>query len=152
MITNNEVIRRVRNIFKLNDKKMIQIFKHADYEVEKMDIDAWVRRHEDPLLVKISDRELAMFLNGFIIEKRGKREGSTPEPEEYLTNNMILRKLQIALSLTSDEILDLFKSIDRQIGKHELSAFFRKPDHRSYRPCLDQYLRNFLTALTKKFR
>jgi uncharacterized protein YehS (DUF1456 family) len=64
-----------------------------------------------------------------------------------LSNNMILQKLKIALSLTSDDMLDLFNSINRDLSKHELSAFFRHPNHRSYRPCLDQYLRNFLGAL-----
>ena len=36
---------------------------------------------------------------------------------------------------------------NKKISKHELSAFFRKPNHNSYRPCLDQYLRNFLNGL-----
>ncbi|MFA6618301.1 MAG: DUF1456 family protein [Candidatus Neomarinimicrobiota bacterium] len=42
--------------------------------------------------------------------------------------------------------------MDKNISKHELSAFFRNPNHKSYRPCLDQYLRNFLTALQKKYK
>ena len=65
---------------------------------------------------------------------------------------MILRKLKIALDLKTDDILDLFALIDVKLSKHELSAFFRNPNHKSYRPCMDQYLRNFLTALQTKYK
>jgi uncharacterized protein YehS (DUF1456 family) len=67
-----------------------------------------------------------------------------------LTNNNILRKLKIALNLKSEDILELFALIDKKVSKPELSSFFRNPDHSSFRPLLDQYLRNFLTALQLK--
>ena len=151
-MTNNDILRRARYIFQFSDSKMIELFKLADYEVQTSNIHSWLKKLDDPLLVEISDRELAIFLNGLIIDKRGKREGPQPEPEEHLSNNMILRKLKIALNLKTDEILDMCASIDRKLGKHELSAFFRNPNHRSYRHCLDQYLRNFLNALQAKYR
>ena len=126
---------------------MIELFSLADHEVQLEDVLSWLKKIDDPLLVPISDRELAIFLNGLIIEKRGKRDGPMPEPEDSLSNNMILQKLKIALNLTSNDVLELFNAINKNLSKHELSAFFRKPNHRSYRPCLDQYLRNFLGAL-----
>lgn len=139
-------------MLKFSDKKVIKVFNLADLEVSVEKAQGWLRKMDDPELVEITDRELATFLNGLIIEKRGKREGPQPEPEEFLSNNMILRKLKIALELTSDEILELCASIDKKLGKHELSAFFRNPNHRSYRPCLDQYLRNILNALLFKYK
>lgn len=102
--------------------------------------------------IEITDKELATFLNGLIIDKRGKREGPLPEAEDPLSNNMILKKLKIALNLKSDDILEMLASIDKKISKHELSAFFRNPDHKSYRDFLDQYLRHFLNALQKKYK
>jgi hypothetical protein len=36
------------------------------------------------------------------------------------------------------------------MGKAELTAFFRKQDHKHYRECQDQILRNFLQGLQKK--
>lgn len=149
-MTNNDILRRIRYLFNYNDLKMTEIFKLANYDVEKEDVDSWLKKEDDPLLIEISDRELAIFLNGLIIEKRGKRDGPIPEPENPLSNNMILNKLKIALNLKSDDILELFASIDKKLGKHELSAFFRNTKHKSYRPCLDQYLRNFLNALQNK--
>ena len=150
-MTNNDILKRIRYLFDLSDLKMIALFKLADYDVEKVDVENWLKKEDDPLLIEITDKELAIFLNGLIIEKRGKREGPQPEPEDPLSNNMILRKLKIALNLKTDDILDLFALIDKKLSKHELSAFFRNPDHKSYRPCLDQYLRNFLNALQTKY-
>ena len=139
-------------MLKFSDQKVVELFMLADLEVSVEQVQGWLKKIDDPALVEISDRELATFLNGLIIEKRGKREGPQPEPEDSLSNNMILRKLKIALELTSDEILEMCASINKKLGKHELSAFFRNPNHRSYRPCLDQYLRNFLNALQTKYK
>ena len=151
-MTNNDILRRIRYLFDFSDLKMITIFKLANYDVGKSDVSGWLKKEDDPLLIEITDKELAIFLNGLIIEKRGKREGPQPEPEDFLNNNMILRKLKIALDLKTDDILDLFALIDKKISKHELSAFFRNPDHKSYRPFKDQYLRNFLNALQTKYK
>jgi len=158
-MTNNDILRRMRYLFDFNDLQMVGIFKLTDHEVQKADVIAWLKKEEEekegeeaPLLIEISDRELAIFLNGLIIEKRGRREGPLPKPENHLTNNMILRKLKIVFDLKSDDILDLFASINKKISKHELSAFFRKPGNKSYQPCMDQYLRNFLNALQAKYK
>ena len=151
-MTNNDIIRRIRYLFDFSDLKMIALFKLANYDVQKAEVCDWLRKEDDPLFIGIADKELAIFLNGLIIEKRGKREGPQPEPEDPLSNNMILRKLKIALDLKTDDILDLFALTDKKISKHELSAFFRRPDHRSYRPCMDQYLRNFLNALQTQYK
>lgn len=151
-MTNNDIIRRLRYFFNFSDEKMVEIFTLAEFTVDKNKIKNWLRKDEDPELVAITDKELATFLNGLIIEKRGKREGPMPIAEDPLTNNMILRKLKIALDFKTDDILDLFAAIDKKLSKHELSAFFRNPEHKSYRPCMDQYLRNFLHALQTKYK
>jgi len=139
-------------MFDFSDLKIIALFKLANYDASKANVRDWLKKKDDPLLKELKDRELAIFLNGLIIETRGKREGPQPEPEDPLSNNMILRKLKIALDLKTDDILDLFALVDVKLSKHELSAFFRNPGHKSYRPCMDQYLRNFLTALQTKYK
>ena len=149
---NNDILRRIRYMFDFSDLEMIALFKLANYDVKKTDVRNWLKKEDDPLLIDLTDKKLAIFLNGLIIEKRGKRDGPQPEPEDRLNNNIILRKLKIALDLKTDDILDLFASIDKKISKHELSAFFRNSDHESYRPFKDQYLRNFLSALQRSTR
>jgi len=151
-MNNNDVLRRIRYIFDFSDSQMIELFKLAKLKVEQVGLHHWLRKEEDPLMVELSDQELAAFLNGLIIKKRGKGEGPQPVPEKQLGNNLILKKMKIALKLDSEDILKLFESDGQVVSKHELSAFFRNPNHGSYRRCLDQYLRNFFNGLQKKFR
>ncbi|MGB0886259.1 MAG: DUF1456 family protein, partial [Chitinophagales bacterium] len=92
------------------------------------------------------------FLNGFINEKRGKREGEQPKPEKTLNNNIILRKLKIALNLKDTDVIDMLDLAGLKFSKHELSAFFRKPDQKQYRACKDQFLRNFLYGMELKYK
>ena len=97
---------------------------------------------------------LERFLNGFIAFKRGPKDG--PEPKLELNhknaNNLFLKKVKIALSLTSDDILDLLEEKGVEISKGELSAVLRKEGHRNYKPCGDRYIRNFLRGLTEEYR
>jgi uncharacterized protein YehS (DUF1456 family) len=150
-MNNNDVLRRIRYIFNLNDSQMVSIFDLAEHQVNKAQINNWLRKDDDPDFEKISDTQLAIFLNGLINEKRGKKEGPQPEPESQLTNNIIFRKLKIALNLKSEDILVLIHTANLRISKHELSAFFRKPDHKHYRDCKDQILRKFLMGVQVRY-
>ena len=151
-MTNNDVLRRIRYTFNLRDEKMVAIFAHANCKVSEEQVQNWLKKDDDASMVAIEDVELASFLNGFIIEKRGKREGEQPKPEKTLTKNIMLMKLKIALQLQNDDIVDLLASTGFTLGKSELTAFFRKPDHKNYRHCKSQFLRNFLQALQDKHR
>jgi len=105
-----------------------------------------------PAYQECSDTQLAIFLNGLINDKRGKKEGSQPEPEKRLNNNIIFVKLKIALNLKAEDILEIMDLANLRISKHELSAFFRKPGHKHYRDCKGQILRNFLKGVQLKYR
>ena len=150
-MNNNDIIRRIRYTFDLSDSKMIGIFGLANHEVTRAQISDWLKKDDDPDYKEIHDNMLAIFLNGFIIEKRGKTEADQPKPEKRLNNNIIFRKLKIALNLKDNEILEILELVDMGISKHELSAFFRKPEQNQYRPCKDQILRNFLHGLQIKY-
>lgn len=151
-MTNNDVLRRVRYTFDLKDSTMVEIFALADFTTNQEQVTAWLRKDEDEKFAALSDTELAVFLNGFINYKRGKREGEQPKPETHLNNNMVFQKLRIALNLKAEDILDIFHLVDFRISSHELSAFFRKPGHKNYRECKDQILRNFLLGVQLQLR
>lgn len=150
-MTNNDILRRIRYTFDFNDSKMIAIFGLAGLEVTREQISDWLKKDDDPAYKRCNDTQMATFLNGLINEKRGKKEGPQPEPEHVLTNNIIFKKLKIALNLKDDDILGLLDSAEFRLGRHELSAFFRKPGHKHYRECKDQILRNFLKGMQLKY-
>ena len=149
---NNDIIRRIRYSFDFNDTKMIEVFALGDSKVTRAQISSWLKKDIDPSYVALSDFQLAIFLNGLINHKRGKKEGPKPIPENKLNNNVIFRKLRIALNLKDNDILELLKLADLEISKHELSAFFRKPGQSQYRECKDQILRNFLRGMQMRYR
>lgn len=149
-MTHNDILRRIRFIFDFNDAKMMELFTLPQKEVTRAQISDWLKKDEDPAFVELDSYHLAIFLNGLINEKRGKRE-KAPEIEGVLNNNIILRKLKIALNLENDGIIDILKLAGLKISKHELSAFFRNPTQPQYRLCGNQVLRNFLMGLQIKY-
>ena len=151
-MNNNDVLRKIRYTFDLNDEKIMELFASGGKEVTREEISAWLKRDEDPEFKGIYDKQLATFLNGFINSKRGKREGEQPKPEKRLNNNLILRKIKIALNLKTEDIIHLLKLSEIEFSNHEVTAFFRKPDQKQYRLCKDQFLRNFLMGMQIKYR
>ena len=150
-MNNNDILRRIRYTFDLNDTKMMDLFGLGGHEATRAEISDWLKKDDDPAFQNLNDKELAIFLNGMIIDKRGLKEGEISKPEKRLNNNMVFRKLKIALNLKDDDILGILKLVDIEISRHELSAFFRKPDQPQYRLCKDQILRNFLHGMQIKF-
>jgi len=151
-MNNNDVLRRLRYVFDFDDAKMINIFSLAEFEVSREQICNWLKGEEDDAFEVCSDTQLAIFLNGLINEKRGKKDGPQLEPESRLTNNIIFIKLKIALNLKAEDVLELLELANFRFSKHELSAFFRRPNHKHYRECKDQVLRNFIKGLQIHYR
>ena len=151
-MTNNDILRRIRYTFDYSDSKMIDLFALADFQVTREQISNWLKKDDDPDFQNCSDTKLAIFLNGLINDKRGKKEGAQPDAEKRLTNNIIFTKIKIALNLKSEDILAILALNGFRISKHELSAFFRKPGHKHYRECKDQCLRSFLKGIQLKYR
>ncbi|MFA8435626.1 MAG: DUF1456 family protein [Marinifilaceae bacterium] len=150
-MNSNDILRRLRYTFEFSDEKMIELFAQADHEVSRTQVSDWLKRDDDPSFQELTDEELAIFLNGLINDKRGKKEGEQPQPEKRLNNNIIFRKLRIALKLNDEDILEILDLAGIRISKHELSAFFRNPSQKKYRPCKDQILRNFLMGMQKVY-
>ena len=151
-MTNNDILRRLRYTFDYSDSQIQEIFALADHEVTADEVSGWLKPDEHESYKSCPDVKMAFFLNGLINEKRGKKEGAQPEIEKTLNNNIVLRKLKIALNLQAEDMLEVLSLADFTLSKHELSALFRKPGHKHYRECKDQILRNFLKGVQLKYR
>lgn len=64
-----------------------------------------------------------------------------------MSNNDILKKLRVALSLNTDQIIEICKLVNFTVTKSELGDIFRSDDHPNFKKCGDQILRNFLNGL-----
>jgi len=128
------------------------IFEKGGLKVDRTTLSDWLKKEEDEAYQLMVAKNLTIFLNGFIAEKRGERDGGPPKPEKYLTNNLILKKLKIALSLTTEDILEMFILSGKTISMHEITSFLRNPEKRQFQPMKDQYLRQFIYAIQDKYR
>lgn len=149
---NNDVIRSVRFMLNISEFKLVEIVELGGGSVTQADMNTYIKKEDEPGFVECPQKIMSHFLNGLIYFKRGKDESRPALGFEVPTNNVVLKKLRVAFELKDDDILGLLKESGFQVGKAELGAFFRKEGHSNYRACGDQFLRNFLKALTSKLR
>ncbi|MFJ7830657.1 DUF1456 family protein [Peribacillus sp. NPDC097197] len=174
---NHDILIRVRYALDIKNKDMVEIFKlggvnvtqeevmemltkpkEDDYdEYEDDEVDFYEYEDEEDT-IKCNNKMMESFLNGLIIFKRGKQEpkpgqSESPAPTgKESVNNVLLKKLKIALTLTSEDMIEILGDAGVNITKGELGAILRKEGHRNYKQCGDRYARNFLKGLTLKYR
>jgi uncharacterized protein YehS (DUF1456 family) len=156
---NNDVLKRLRYALNVTDRKVVELFKLAGYDIPEPELEGFFKTEEEPGYVRCGDSRMESFLEGLVTSRRGRREeaeaGRSPAPRRghgRLNNNDILKRIRVALELKDEDILAIMGLAGAEISKSELSALFRKPGHPNYRPCGDQFLRNFLVGLTAKLR
>jgi uncharacterized protein YehS (DUF1456 family) len=152
LMTNNDVLRRIRYILDLGDDAMIAVFALAGRQVTRAEVSDWLKKEGDPAFCEHRDADLACFLDGLIVAKRGPAPGGPRPPETRTDNNVILMKLKIAFALSGDDMVEIIGSAGLRMSKHEISALLRKPGHKHYRECMDQVLRNLLKGLQLRYR
>ena len=152
---NNDVLRSIRYMLDLSDSMVVDTIHLADpsFEVDAAQVHDFLRKDDEPLFEACPDTVLARFLDGLIYHYRGRDE-SQPQrpPEKRITNNIVLKKLRVAFELKDMDMHAIFEAAGFPMSKPELSALFRQPDHKNYRECGDQALRNFLKGLTQRVR
>ena len=167
-MNNNDILIRIRYALNLKDGQMVKIFKLGGVEVTEEEVKKMLTKVKEEFGFQDADsnetlpcnnKMLDAFLNGLITFKRGPQEKKSGQPENPVSitrrnniNNIVLKKLKIALSLTSEEVIDILGLAGVKISKGELSAVLRKEGHKNYKECGDRYLRNLLKGLAIQYR
>lgn len=167
-MNNNDIVVRLRYALDLKDEEMVDIFALGEETIDKVTVQSILAKTnektddndaftENEYKTACTNQQLNAFLDGLIIFKRGRQDPAKKAPQTvHLTddnvNNVVLKKVKIALTLTSDDILDLLDRAGISISTSELSAVLRKEGHRNYKPCGDRYMRNFLKGLALEYR
>ena len=149
---NNDILRRVSTLLDFNDEKIRAVFQLNACEITAEQLLCLFKEKDDPDYVELLDVELASFLNGLIVEKRGVKEGPQHIAEPCLTNNLIFNKLKIAFTLKADEVISILELAELSLTKYELSAFFRSVNNKHYRDCSDEVLSTFIKGLKLKLQ
>ncbi|MDP2790505.1 MAG: DUF1456 family protein [Rectinemataceae bacterium] len=152
---NNDILIRIRYALNITDLKLVELFALADYPLSVEELRPLFLREEDEGFKECDGATLGAFLQGLVVSRRGKKEttaGMAPPWAGNPGNNEVLKALRIALELRDDDVQAILKLAGFEVSKAEIGALFRNRNHANYRPCGDQFLRNFLAGLTKKFR
>lgn len=172
---NNDLLIRLRYALDIKNHDMVEIFKLGGVKTSKEDVMKMLTKTpedydgqpggivgEDEFkdYLNVSDATFESFLNGLIIFKRGKQEPKPGQPDKpdkpALTNepskNLLLKKVKIAMQLTSEDMLEILALAGVTVTKSEMSAMLRKEGHKNYSICGDRYARNFLKGLGLKYR
>ncbi|MGL5050586.1 MAG: DUF1456 family protein [Fusobacteriaceae bacterium] len=154
-MNNNDILRRLRYAMDISDVKMVKIFELGGVTLDLDGLKNILKKEHEEGYVTVPNNELKQFLDGFIVFRRGPLETKSNSEEDVLhpkknsnNNNIILKKLRIALNFRSEDMLKVFRAGEVEMSESELSALFRKPDHKNYRECGDKYIRTFLKGLT----
>lgn len=161
-MNNNDRLLRLRYAIDLKDSDLIKAFELGGVPLTRDEARAvltktqvkFVDNAENNVYEKaINNQVFDAFLNGLILLARGpqkdKSAAETPQKSKEIKhiNNVLLKKLKIALSMTTDDILDVFAEAELFPSKSEIGAFLRKEGQRNFKPCGDKYMRNFLKGL-----
>ncbi|ELI2618923.1 DUF1456 family protein [Salmonella enterica] len=144
----NDILRSVRYILKANNTDLARILALGNVDATP---EIWLRKEEEEGFQRCPDIVLSSFLNGLIYEKRGKDEAAPAlTAERRINNNIVLKKLRIAFSLKTDDILAILTGQLFRVSMPEITAMMRAPDHKNFRECGDQFMRYFLRGLAAR--
>lgn len=76
MLSNNDILKKIRVALNLKDEDIIHILKLAEFDVTKSELGALFRKEDHPNYRPCGDQLLRNFLNGLIIYNRG------PNPQQ----------------------------------------------------------------------
>ena len=152
-MNNNDILRQLRYALDLSNDEMMNVFSLSGLKVELSTLIYWLKSSDDEKQQVCEDDMMMGFLDGLILLKRGPNPNQkSSHNDSSITNNIILKKIRIALELREEEMIAIMKLADFTLSKYELSALFRRADHKNYRPCGNQFLRNFLRGLAIHYR
>lgn len=72
MLSNNDILKKLRVALKLRDEDILKILSHVDFKITKGALNDLFRNEDHPNYVEAGDQILRNFLNGLVIHLRGK--------------------------------------------------------------------------------
>jgi len=143
----NEILYRIQKSLNLTMDEMIESYTLVKHKMDQSHLSSLLSKHQDKNYKLCTYEELGLFLDGLVILKRGPSPKKANDEVVELTNNLILKKLRIALELKEAETEIIFGLGEVELTKQELKSLFRKEDHKNFKACTDELLMSFLEGL-----
>ena len=148
LIKINEILYRIQKALNLTKEEMLEAYKLESYNMKPAHLESLLKRRQDDDFKVATYEELGVFLDGLVSLKRGPSPKKPHDDEAVeLTNNLILKKLRIAMELKEPEIDIIFGLAEVELSKQQLASLFRKDGHKNFKACSDALLLAFLDGL-----
>jgi uncharacterized protein YehS (DUF1456 family) len=149
-INTNEILYKIQKALNLTSDDMLKAYGLEDYTMEATHLESLLMRRQEKDFKICSYEELGIFLDGLVSLKRGVSPKKQNDDEAVeLTNNLILKKLRIALELKDAQMGEILSLADVNLSKQQLASLFRNESHKNYRECSDELLIAFTEGLDK---
>ncbi len=151
----NDILIRLRYALNVTDLKLVELFALAGKPLTAEEIRPFFLKEGEEGFRECDGPTMGAFLDGLVTSRRGRKEGTPAVKPSWSTNpsnNDVLKAVRVALELRDDDVAAILRLAGVEASKAEIGALFRKKGQENFRPCGDQFLRNFLVGLTKKYR
>ncbi len=146
----SEIIIAIKEALNLNRPKILNIYSLLSYPMDPERLDKILKNSSNKRSAIATYEELGYFLDGLILYKRKEKLFNQDEDAEViLTNNLILKKLRVALNLKEFELQLIFQLADFDISRSKLKDIFRSPNHPKFQECSNSTLKAFLEGLNE---
>ena len=148
---NREILIGIVEAMSLTNEQVQECLTFGNNPISDDELNLILSDNESECLLEI----LEAFLNGIITFKRGPKEETSSKKKKIAPlsrkgiNNVVMKKLKIALNLTNDDLVDVFSLVPYHISRGDLTTFFRKEGHKHYKKVDDHLLSRFFIGIEK---
>jgi len=144
----NDILFKIKKALSLDEKSMQEAYALANYEMSSERLSNILKRRQDKGYEEATYEELGIFLDGLVILKRGPSDKVQKDDAVVeLSNNLILKKIRVAMELKEAELIILFALAEVTLTKRQIGSLFRKEGSKNFKACSDELLMAFLDGL-----
>jgi len=148
LMQTNDILFKIKTALSLENAQIIEAYKLTDFSMSEARLVSIMKRRQDKGFEEATFEELGVFLDGLVLLKRGPSDKIANEDEVVeLTNNLILKKIRVAMELKEPELVILFALAGITLTKRQIGSLFRKEGTKNFKACPDALLNAFLEGL-----
>ncbi len=144
----NDILFKIKTALSLKSSEIVKAYSLVEHNITEDRISNILKRRQDRDYEEATYEELGLFLDGLVILKRGENPKKSESDEVVeLTNNLILKKLRVAMNLKESELVIIFALAEVTLSKRQIGSLFRKEGGKNFKSCSDELLMAFIDGL-----
>jgi len=144
----NDILFKIKTALSLKNSEIVKAYSLVEYTMTEERLNNVLKRRQDQGYEEANYEELGLFLDGLVLLKRGENSKKVESDEVVeLTNNLILKKLRVAMNLKESDLVIVFALAEVVLNKRQIGSLFRKEGGKNFKACSDELLFAFIEGL-----